>query len=45
MGSYIPEDGIVHSHCRENLKSYTDTHSFHSLPVYTGGGAAVSLQE
>jgi hypothetical protein len=20
---YIPEDGILHSHCRENLKSYT----------------------
>jgi hypothetical protein len=24
MGFYIPEDGIVHSHCRENLKSYSD---------------------
>jgi hypothetical protein len=21
---YIPEDGILHSHCRENLKSYMD---------------------
>jgi hypothetical protein len=21
-GFYIPEDGILHSHCRENLKSY-----------------------
>jgi hypothetical protein len=21
LGSYIPEDGILHSHCRENLKS------------------------
>jgi hypothetical protein len=21
--SYIPEDGILHSHLRENLKSYT----------------------
>jgi hypothetical protein len=20
----IPEDGILHSHCRENLKSYID---------------------
>jgi hypothetical protein len=20
---YIPEDGILHSHCRENLKSYS----------------------
>jgi hypothetical protein len=23
LGSYIPEDGILHSHRRENLKSYT----------------------
>jgi hypothetical protein len=23
MGFYIPEDGILHSHCRENVKSYT----------------------
>jgi hypothetical protein len=22
MGFYIPEDGILHSNCRENLKSY-----------------------
>jgi hypothetical protein len=22
LGSYIPEDGILHSHRRENLKSY-----------------------
>jgi hypothetical protein len=22
QGSYIPEDDILHSHCRENLKSY-----------------------
>jgi hypothetical protein len=22
LGSYIPEDGIVHGHRRENLKSY-----------------------
>jgi hypothetical protein len=22
LGLYIPEDGILHSHCRENLKSY-----------------------
>jgi hypothetical protein len=21
-GFYIPEDGVLHSHCRENLKSY-----------------------
>jgi hypothetical protein len=23
LGFYIPEDGILHSHSRENLKSYT----------------------
>jgi hypothetical protein len=23
LGLYIPEDDIIHSHCRENLKSYT----------------------
>jgi hypothetical protein len=22
---HIPEDGILHSHCRENLKSYMDS--------------------
>jgi hypothetical protein len=22
LGFYIPEDGILHNHCRENLKSY-----------------------
>jgi hypothetical protein len=22
LGFYILEDGILHSHCRENLKSY-----------------------
>jgi hypothetical protein len=24
LGFYIPEDGILHSHSRENLKSYID---------------------
>jgi hypothetical protein len=23
LGLYIPDDDILHSHCRENLKSYT----------------------
>jgi hypothetical protein len=23
VGVYIAEDGILHSHCRENLRSYT----------------------
>jgi hypothetical protein len=22
LGFYIPEDGILHSHCRDNFKSY-----------------------
>jgi hypothetical protein len=22
LGFYIPEDGVLHSHCRENVKSY-----------------------
>jgi hypothetical protein len=22
LGFYIPEDGIIHIHCRENIKSY-----------------------
>jgi hypothetical protein len=22
MGFYIPEDDILHSHCRENIESY-----------------------
>jgi hypothetical protein len=24
LGFYIPEDGILHSHCRKNLKSYIE---------------------
>jgi hypothetical protein len=27
LGFYIPEDDILHSHCRENLKSYICQHS------------------
>jgi hypothetical protein len=27
LGFYIPEDDILHSHCRENLKSYIMTDS------------------
>jgi hypothetical protein len=27
-GFYIPEDGILHSHRRENLKSYDNGDSF-----------------
>jgi hypothetical protein len=29
-GLYIPEDGILHSHRRENLKSYRIVESFTS---------------
>jgi hypothetical protein len=28
LGFYIPEDGILHSHRRENLRSYTCTYVF-----------------
>jgi hypothetical protein len=28
LGFYIPEDGILHSHRRENLKSYIDVSFF-----------------
>jgi hypothetical protein len=28
LGFYIPEDGILHSHRRENLKSYMETRIF-----------------
>jgi hypothetical protein len=35
LGFYIPEDDILHSHCRENLKSYIYdvfvTHSIFSI--------------
>jgi hypothetical protein len=34
---YIPEDGILHSHCRENLKSYIiylDFQGFHVLVLW-----------
>jgi hypothetical protein len=24
LGFYIPEDAILHSHCRDNLKSYKE---------------------
>jgi hypothetical protein len=28
MGCYIPEDGILHSHRREDLKSYKDRYDY-----------------
>jgi hypothetical protein len=36
LGFYIPEDDILHSHRRENLKSYTDN----LLPTLHVGGVA-----
>jgi hypothetical protein len=30
LGVSIPENSIFHSHCRENLKSYTEGGVFHS---------------
>jgi hypothetical protein len=35
LGFYIPEDGILHSHRRENLKSYTG-HSISETGCETG---------
>jgi hypothetical protein len=32
LGSYIPEDGILHSHRRENLRSY-DFRSFFTVAL------------
>jgi hypothetical protein len=31
----IPEDGILHSHRRENLKSYNSLHNLPYITVYT----------
>jgi hypothetical protein len=31
LGFYIPEDDILRSDCRENLKSCTATHSFNKV--------------
>jgi hypothetical protein len=33
LGSYIPEDGILHSHRRENLKSYIEYTLIRLLPL------------
>jgi hypothetical protein len=37
LGLYIPEDGILHSHRRKNLKSYKKASVLphFSAPVYT----------
>jgi hypothetical protein len=29
LGFYIAEDDVLHSHCRENLKSYTGSYLIH----------------
>jgi hypothetical protein len=31
LGSYIPEDGILHSHRRDNLKPYMSLKTFTSI--------------
>jgi hypothetical protein len=36
LGSYIPEDDFIHSHCRENIKPYTDLYISCTLYVVTG---------
>jgi hypothetical protein len=35
---YIPEGAILHSHCRENLKSYEDIYAFHTRPIHEHDG-------
>jgi hypothetical protein len=34
LRSYIPEDGILHSHRRENLKSYTELISCSVIEIH-----------
>jgi hypothetical protein len=41
LGFYIPEDGILHSHCRENLKSYT----FLAVVLYGSKTWSLTLRE
>jgi hypothetical protein len=31
LGSYTPEEAILHSHCREHLKSYTVNKAVYSI--------------
>jgi hypothetical protein len=38
MGSYNPEDGILHSHRRENLKSYIKYTTFSKLDLFPASG-------
>jgi hypothetical protein len=33
---HIPEDGILHSHRRENLKSYTEENKLTRVVFYSG---------
>jgi hypothetical protein len=42
LGSYIPDDGILHSHCRENLKSYINSLCWRRISVKLSGSAVVS---
>jgi hypothetical protein len=49
MGLYIPEDDILHSHRRENLKPYTErldkcTLVFPGLGSFPTGEVALSVQ-
>jgi hypothetical protein len=34
---HIPENDILHSHCRDNLKSYIDIYVFRSRTLRRGG--------
>jgi hypothetical protein len=39
LGFYIPEDGLLHSHCLENLKSYIGTLLSSFRDMRGGGGS------
>jgi hypothetical protein len=45
LGFHIPEDDILHSHCRENLKSYKGTLLFALLLVATFQQKTTSQKE
>jgi hypothetical protein len=44
LGFYFPEDDILHSHCRENIKSYKSKKMGHSEGNKPLGGLCVSCR-
>jgi hypothetical protein len=43
LGIYVPEDGILHSHRRENLKSYILNYHFRFKPFSFISSSLLSL--